>query len=284
MADVSLDQISELLDEKLRPIKAALDEHSRKLDQQAERPEHHLKRFLAALFIVVAVIAVVLAGRALMGRLDSGPGQSSAPASGRLLYADDFSNPAKGLFLDHQKGKASLPADRASAAWDYAYQGGELVAHVGPPSLPLAGRVIGGSARALNRVTGDFAFEVRARATRSPANAVYGLRYFPGSREFGFGIRPGQKSYQFWEIFRPPLLAAQTTAIAPDESDNVLRLEVHGNTLRLFANGQMLDSVQDDAFTARPASVGLFFDTAAAPTGESVEMRYSDFKVYSLGS
>ena len=153
-----------------------------------------------------------------------------------------------------------------------------------PPSMPLAGRLIGGSARALNRVTGDFAFEVRAKATRSPMNAVYGLRYFPGSREFGFGVQPGQKSYQFWEIFRPPLLAAQSAAIAPDDSENVLRIEVRGSVARLFANGQMLDSLQDEAFGVRPASVGLFFDSSAAPAGDAVEMRYADFRVYSLGS
>ncbi len=283
MADVTLEQISELLDEKLGPIKAQLDEHSRKLEQRAERPELRLKRPLALAFlVVVVVVAVVLAGRALLGALDAGSAKPSAPAAGKLLYADDFSNPAKGLFLDHQRGSATLPGDRASASWDYAYQTGELVAHVGPPSVPLSGRVIGGSARALNRVSGDFAFEVRARATRSPKDVIYGLRYFPGSREFGFGLQPGPKAYQFWEIFRPPLLAASSVAIAPDESENVLRLEVRGSAIRLFANGQMLDGLQDDAFGARPASVGLFFDSSAAPTADTVEMRYADFRVYSL--
>jgi hypothetical protein len=284
MADVTLEQIGELLDEKLRPIKAKLDEHSRKLDERDDRPELPFKWPLAVASIVVVVVAVVLIGRAVLGNLDGSAGQSAKPAAGRLLYADDFSNPAKGLFLDRQRGTASLPADHDSAQWDYAYQDGELVAHVSAPSAPLSGRVIGGSAKALNRVTGDFAFEVRAKATKAAANAIYGLRYFPGDREFAFGIQAGQKTYQFWEIFRPPLLAAQSAAVAPEGADNVLRMEVRGSVVRLFANGQMLDSLRDDAFAVRPASVGLFFDSSAAPAGDTVELRYAGFKVYSLGS
>jgi hypothetical protein len=284
MADVSLEQIGQLLDEKLRPIKATLDEHTRLLDERNEGRQLYLKWPLAAFSLVAVVVAVVFVGRSMLARVDAGAGQSSAAAPGQLLYADEFTNPAKGLFLERQSGTSSLPADRASAQWDYAYQNGELVAHVGPPSLPLAGRLIGGSARGLNPLTGDFAFEVRARATRAPGSAVYGLRYFPGGRDFGFGIEPSGKRYKLWEVFRPPLLAAQSDAIASDDAENVLRLEVRGSALRLLVNGRAVDSLRDQAFGARPAAVGLFFDSTAPPGGDSVEVRYRDFRVYSLGS
>src|SRR5205823_7538878 len=97
----------------------------------------------------------------------------------------------------------------------------------------------------------------------------------PGGREFGFGVQPGQKSYMLWELFQPPMLAARNTAIAADDADNFLRMEVRGSAVRLFVNGQAIDSRQDEAFGARPATVGLLFDTVAPPGSETVEIRYS---------
>jgi hypothetical protein len=292
MDDVSLEQIERMLEAKLRPIQEQLDELSRKLNQRPEwsaaaaeeARQRHPKR-LAALLVttVVAVAAVVFAGRMVLGGTGSSTRPGSGPAAGQPIYADDFSNPANGVFLDAQRGTATLPADRATAQWDYGYSGGALVAHVSPPSLPLNGRVIGGEARAANRLSGDFAFEVKAQATKAAGQAVYGLRFFPGSRDFGFGVWPGQKSYQLWEIFQPALLAARSSAIAAGNGQNTLRMEVRAGAVRLFINGQPVDDRQDDAFAVRPASVGLFFDTIAAPGDETVEIRYTEFKVYSLG-
>jgi hypothetical protein len=290
MDDSTLEQISALLDDKLRPIHAKLDEHSRKLERPpvALEPEPARpavgKLAIGIVSVLVVIVAIVLVGRMLLGVTSSGSGQAVAPGPGRLLYSDDFSNPAAGLFLNQQSGTGTLPSDRTTAHWDYVYQDGALVAHVGAPSQPLSGRLIGGSARSANRLMGDFAFELRASATRSAATAVYGLRYFPGSREFGFGAQPGQKSYQFWELFQPPLRAVRSGAVAPDDQENYLRMEVRGTAVRLFINGQVVDDLQDDAFGARPASVGLFFDTSGSPLDAAVEIRYTDFKVYALGS
>lgn len=291
MDDDSLEQIDQLLEARLRPLRARLDELAKRLDQYPERfggledepRERHPKRLVALLATtVVAIAAVVLAGRMVIGLTDSGSRQAGAPGA-RQVFADDFSNPANGLFLDGQRGTATLPGDRASAQWEYSYQNGGLLAHVAAPSLPLNGRVIGGEARAANRLSGDFAFEVKAKATKSASQAVYGLRLYPGSRDFGFGVWPGQKSYQLWEIFQPALIAARSSSITTGEGDNVLRMEVRGNGIRLFINGQPVDDRQDDAFVTRPASVGLFFDTTASPGDNPVEIRYTDFKVFSLG-
>lgn len=292
MDDDSLKQIDQLLEAKLRPLQAQLDDLGKKLEQRpewfaasAKEPkERHPKRAAALLMTtLVAVAVVVFTGRLVLGVNDSSTRQTSAPSSGRQLYADDFSNPASGLFLDGQRGTATLPADRAAAQWDYSYHGGSLVAHVSPPTVPLNGRVIGGEARAANRLSGDFAFEVKAKATESAGQAVYGLRLYPGSRDFGFGVWPGQKSYELWEIFQPSLLAARSTAIAADAGENLLRVEVRTNAVRLFINGQPVDDRQDDAFAPRPAAVGLFFDTTASPGDQPVEIHYTDFRVYSLG-
>jgi hypothetical protein len=290
MADLSLEDIGALLDEKLQPIATKLDEHAKKLDQHGQRldamtaepRQRSLKPLLVAFSAVAAVVVLALAGRVVLGTFNGGAGQSSAATAPRLLYADDFSSSASGLFLEGQRGIATLPGDRASAAWDYAYQDGALVAHVTAPSLPLQGRVIGGAARAANRLTGDFAFEVKAKAATSAVYALYGLRFFPGSREFGFGIQPGQKSYQVWEIFQPPFLVARSNAVEPGEAENLLRLELRGNAMRLFINGQEIDGRQDEAFGVRPASVGVLFDTRAMPNEALVEIRFRDFKVYSL--
>ena len=285
MADEpTLEQISQLLDDKLRPIHAKLEEHARQLARIGSdlEPQGRFKRpiTLLALFIILAA-SLTIAGQIVLGRTGGNAGQPS-PGAGRLLYTDDFSNPAGGLFLDHQIGTATLPGDKATAHWDYGYRDGALVAHVSAPTRPLEERVIGSAARSANRLTGDFAFEVRARATAAAANALYGLRYYPGGREFGFGIQPGQKSYMLWELFQPPLIAARNSAIAGDDADNFLRMEVRGSAVRPLVNGQAIDSRQDEAFGARPATVGLLFDSVASPGSESVEIRYSDFKVYAL--
>lgn len=283
MADPSLEQIEALIDGKLRPLQARLDEQASLLESLAKRRQLRWKRWLAGGSLLAVVAGVMIAGRVMVGRLDS-VSPTARPVAGRLLFADDFSTPAKGLFLDHQHGTAVLPGDRNTAQWSYDYRDGELVAHVGPPNAPLGDRVIGGSAHALNRVTGDFAVEVRARAAMSASSAVYGLRFYPGQREFAFGLEPGQKRWLLWEIFRPPLLSATSPAVAPGDADNLLRMEVRGNAIRLFANGQLLDSLQDDAFAVRPADVGLFFDSVAPPLSDTVELRYSAFRVFSLGA
>jgi|SRR5581483_2203803 len=292
MPDLTPEQLAQLLDEKLRPIGARLDDQAKRLEQQSERLEGALaelrwtaiKQVLALLSIVAVVGGVVLLGQALLTRLAASNATASSSSSPRLLYADDFSNPLTGLFLDHQVGLATLPSDRASASWDYSYQDGALVAHVGPPSLLLNGRLIGSSARAANRLTGDFAFEVRARATKSAGQTMFGLRYFPGTREFGFGIAPETRGYRFYELFQPPMVSARSDAIVSGDQENMLRLEVRGSSLRLFVNGQRIDDLKDEAFGARPASVGVFFDVSGPPDDGQAEVRYNDFKVYSLGN
>src|SRR5579883_294721 len=307
MADLTPEQLGALLEEKLRPIHAKLDaalaapaahqpspaatarepsaaagaERPRRVASGEGRVRVPFRAVAVLAGVVITALAVLGIGRFILASSGSAAEQA-ASGSGRLLYSDDFSNVATGLFLGRQDGTASLPGDRASAKWDYAYQDGALVAHVGPPSVPLAGRLIGGSARAANPVLGSFAVEVKARATASPDHAVYGLRYFPGGRDFAFGIRPQDKTFQVWEIFKPPILSASNPVIEPAGADNLLRMEVRGASIRLFVNGQPLRALQDDAFGARPTSVGIFFDTTGSPTDPAVEVRYTEFKIFSL--
>src|SRR5437870_816282 len=61
MADLTPEQLSALLDEKLRPINAKLDEHSRKLDHYAQRwgavpaePREFPGKLLVLLLLVIA--------------------------------------------------------------------------------------------------------------------------------------------------------------------------------------------------------------------------------------
>ncbi len=293
MADLTPEQISALLDEKLRPINAKLDEHSRKLDYYAQRWQplpvesgggFSIKLLVLVLVLAAVAAAVVLIGRTILTGAPLGSSQASAPAATKLVYSDDFSNAAGGLFLDRQMGTAKLPPDGITSQYDYAYQDGMLISHITAPTGYLAGRVIGTTARAANRLSGDFAVEVRARAGRPSASAIYGLRFIPGSREFGFAVRPSQKSYQLWEIFQPPFVAARSSQVAADEQENLLRLEVRGNSLRLFVNGQEVDGRDDAAFAPRPASVGVFFGTVAAPNEPPVTVNFTSFKVYAVGS
>ncbi len=266
------EQLEALLDAKLKPLEAKLEALAPQ--QKTTFPTKPLVLLLSALAATVA--AVLIAGRIILA---PAPDAGQASSSERLVYSDDFSDPSRGLFLGRQDGTATLPGDRASAKWDYTYRDGSLVAHVSPPSVPLNGRLIGGSARSANPLTGNFAVEVRARATANVEHAVLGLRLYPGGRDFAFGLRPSSKTYEVWEIFKEPMLSAQNPVI---DSENLLRLEVRGASLRLSINGQPLRALQDEPFGARPASVGVFFDTTAAPGEDPVEIRYSDFKVFAL--
>ena len=82
----------ELLDAKLRPVHERLDELSKRLDQRIafgtlpEEREGHPKRLVALLVTtMLAIAAVVLAGRMVLGTAD-GSRQTSSPTSGRLLF------------------------------------------------------------------------------------------------------------------------------------------------------------------------------------------------------
>ena len=63
----------------------------------------------------------------------NGTGQTPAQGTVRILSMDDFSDPARGLFQNRQRGIARVTLANGAPhpyQWDYAYASGALVAHI----------------------------------------------------------------------------------------------------------------------------------------------------------
>ena len=213
----------------------------------------------------------------------------AAPSPGRLLSSDDFSDPARGLFLNNQRGTGRLtvsPGATHPFDWDYAYAGGALIGHVRGP-YPESGYWFGREVEpADSRMFGDFAVEARARATRSPDEAEYAVGYDPTpSSAYRFLVTPGVQRYRVhWLQERRNLAVGRSSAVNPGAGENLLRIEVRGDTLRCFINGQEVDRVQHVGLAARGGSVRIgFYALSGGPLVDGdVEVRFTEFRVYSL--
>ena len=152
------------------------------------------------------------------------PGQNSPPAPpiaprvGALLRADDFSNPAQGLFRDAQTGTGQVTLSDGRGAnynyrWQYGYQDRSLVLKLpGPYPDPANQAILGVGAVAADRLNADFAVEVVASVTKSPNVALYGLRYIlaPGDSYF-FRIGRDGASFELWSEQGPTSLGGGRT-------------------------------------------------------------------------
>jgi hypothetical protein len=199
------------------------------------------------------------------------------------VAADNFSNPATGLFPDTQQG--AIP--QTQLRWTYGYQNGSLVGDI-MGQYPTAGtRVLGRQVEARADFTQDIAAEVTAVATRSPGQASYALEYsIPGGVTYRFAITPADQQYQLNIASSTNavqvLTSGRTAAIKSGSMPNELRYEIRGSTMHLLVNGTGVDVAQDDRFTARPARVGVRFGTSGEPSDGAVEVHFTDFAVYSL--
>jgi hypothetical protein len=136
---------------------------------------------------------------------------------------------------------------------------------------------------AADRLNADFAAEVVANVTKSPNVALYGLRYIlaPGDSYF---LRIGRDgaSFELWSEQGPTSLGGGRTAIIRLGQPNTLRMEISGDTLRAFANGQLLASAQQPGLIRRGGQLALLTEMAGPPADGEVEVRFSDLKLYAL--
>lgn len=209
-----------------------------------------------------------------------------------LLRFDDFSDPAKGLFLDNQRGTNRITfRDGVSHQyeWEYSYAEGGLLARIRGPYPENPDRAhLGYSAAAADRVIEDFAVEVRASATKSPSAAQIALRYvLPGTPQvlYEFGARPGDSGYHIW-LNSPQrvLVSGRSSAINRGYEENHLRMEVRGDTMRVFANGRLIDEARHEGIATRSGRFHLIWAMWGAPEDGDVEVRFTDFRVYALGT
>jgi hypothetical protein len=127
----------------------------------------------------------------------------------------------------------------------------------------------------------NFAAEVRAQATRALYQARYCLRYQIASGDFyEFMVRPGTQTYQFWSSRIRLVESKPSSVIKPLGAASLLRIEVVGDTLRGFVNGEQVGQKQIEGLDRRGGLVGLAVQLADPPGGGDVEVRFTDFRVY----
>lgn len=211
---------------------------------------------------------------------------ASAPTGPwKLLRADDFSDPARGLFLDRQQGTSRTTFSSGATYqynWEYGYQDGSLVARVrGPYPTNPDGAWVGVWAPAADKVWEDFAVEVKARATRSAAASGYTIIYLaPPDHRYEYQVRAGDAVYSIWSAEDNRTLAIGRTGAANRGSEeNHLRLEVRGDTMTIFLNGQLIDRAQHSGLAARDGALVLASNLRGLDPDVDLEVRFTDFKV-----
>jgi hypothetical protein len=239
--------------------------------------------------IAVGLVVVGLAAVALIRSL-AVPSDAVPTVAWQLASADDFSNPDRGLFLDKQGGSGQESFGSGATIdyrWAAGYESGEFVGRVGTgarqPWGPFADNRF---AEAKDVVSSDdFALEVRARVAKSADEAGYGLRYTYGgeTERYLIYLRPSGGQYQvWWTPGQMALASGSSRVINGGHDENVLRMEVRGDTLRLFVNGQEVDRVQHEGLLRRPGKVALAWLMDRPPAEGEVEVHFRDFKLYSL--
>jgi len=133
----------------------------------------------------------------------------------------------------------------------------------------------------------DFAIEARARVTKSVPQGRFGLQYAPTQGEtFSFVVNP---SNTFYTISRTlpqqptqTLITRRTAALKPVTEDNLLRLEVRGDTARFYVNSQQIEQVQHEGLKQRGGLAGMLFLARDPMENREAEGQFGDFKLFSL--
>jgi class 3 adenylate cyclase len=214
-------------------------------------------------------------------------GEERLRSPARFTLSDDFSDPARGLFLNNQRGVArGVLADDTSYEyqWEYRYADGALVARLTLPAIEEVLRPYKGAAAA-DRVFGDFAVEVRARTTTSGNRARYGIEYVltdedryrlevaPAVQQYGLSLGPLQRNL---------LAHARSSAVNREDAENHLRMEVRGGTMTAFVNGIEVDQGEHPGLARRGGTVELIVGHYQRPQEAPVEVRFTDFRLFSL--
>ncbi|HZO31200.1 MAG TPA: protein kinase [Chloroflexota bacterium] len=207
----------------------------------------------------------------------------------RLLRSDDFSDPARGLFRNNLEGIGRITGD-GSAPLDfqgnYSYQGGALVGRLVGDHPGDERAVFGRMLLARDQVVEDFAVEVRARITSSPNVTRFGLQFLAAQGEyFTFTIHPGTTGFNISRTLGPQaqaLTTGRTTAMRPPGEDNLIRVEVRGDTARLYVNGQEAGLTRHESLARRGGQVGLNMAATGQLANRTAEVQFREFKVFAL--
>lgn len=213
--------------------------------------------------------------------------QPSQPAG--VIRSDDFSDPAHGLFPNNQRGTGRATAENGTQIeyqWSFVYQGGALVGRLAG-DVPSGVRVLfGRTLMGVDKLFDDFAVELRGKVLSSPDGTRFGFQYLPTSSEsVSFTLAPGTSNYIVThgmnQQFQTLNTGKSTALVAPGE-ENLLRVEIRGDTGRLFVNGQEVARVQHEALARRGGTIGLIVVAATPLENRTAEVQFSDFKELAL--
>jgi len=233
--------------------------------------------------LVILGAAIVVVALAVAGYFFGAYGFVSHLRAPAPLVADNFSDPGSGLFPNNQQGP--IPLTQSQLRWTYAYQNGSLIGDILGTFPTGQTRALGMQTEARADFTQDIAAEVTAAATRSPDQAAYALEYtIPGGNTYRFVVTPAIQQYGLNLASSGAIQVVtlgRSTAIQSGSAANQLRFEIRGSTMRLLVNGTTVDVAQDDRISARPARVGLRISMTGPSPDNAVEVRFTNFAVYS---
>ena len=198
------------------------------------------------------------------------PTDTHVPAS-RFDFEDDFSNSSSGWVQD------------TTADYEMGYVGGEyriLVKKQGP----------GYTALFKDLTFADFDAQVQARNVGQELNQIYGLVFLSQSswNKYAFWLHPTSGTYSLrkWEGSenQGSQIAivdwTESSAINRGNTTNTLRVVARSTEIRLYANGELLSTV--DGATPVPGQIGLSATNFRASGPDGAEVYFDNFKVHSL--
>lgn len=138
---------------------------------------------------------------------------------------------------------------------------------------------------AADRLLVDFAVEVVAQATKTVERARYGIEYVvEGDDRYRFEIAPAPQQYgiMLGPQRRNFMASDRSSAVNRAGEENHLRMEVQGDTIRVYVNGQLVDQAQHEGLARRGGTIELVVGMYGPPGDNEVEVRFADFRLYAL--
>jgi hypothetical protein len=195
--------------------------------------------------------------------------QIPAPKSGKILFQDDFSQPANGWM--------ALKTDYA----EFGYLDGEYRILLNKPDFNTYSLLP-------KQTFENFSVEVDVRLAAGPANGVFGIlcraeaneqtvqkAYVFAIRADGFYAIMKRTSPTFWDAIA---YGKESKAIKPGNAVNHVRADCSGATLTLYVNGEKLLEKTDAAF--KTGQVGLA--VTSQPKSDPIEVRFDNFAVHAV--
>ena len=213
-------------------------------------------------YFVLGMLMLVMLSCGLLGAPQPPVENEAAPGAEGILFQDDFSNPASGIWNVNQSD--SIVREYVDGEFR-AFVNNDEFSYSYPPALTQQG-------------FGDVRIEVDVRRVSGTDDAsAYLLCRRAAERQYIFGdvdfegeARIGLVTGDLQEI-----LADEEGIAGLQEGVNHLRLDCMGNAISLYANGNLVASMEVDG----PEQGAVGFASGGAGAGQT-DFRFDNFIVY----